>query len=170
MSGWYKFLLVCHLTAAIVGFGAVFLNGLYGAEAKKRKGVGGLAIAEANFNVSNIAEYVIYSVPIFGILLVLASPHSVWKFSQTWIWLAIVLYVGALGVSHGVMIPTSKRMQVLMRELNAMGPPPAGAARSGPPPQVAEMEALGKKLGTFGPLLDVTLIVIITLMVWKPGV
>ena len=170
MSGWYKFLLVCHLTAAIVGFGAVFLNGLYGAESKKRQGIGGLAITEANHKVSTIGEYFIYTVPIFGILMVLASPHDVWKFSQTWIWLALTLYVIALGISHGVMIPTVKKMEGLMRELNAMGPPPAGAAPSGPPPQVMQMEALGKKLATFGPLLNVMLIVIISLMVWKPGV
>lgn len=169
MSGWYKFLLLCHLTAAIFGFGAVVLNGIYGAEAKKRKGPGGLAIAEANFTVSTIGEYFIYSVPVFGILMVLAS-HHVWKFSQTWIWLALLLYVIAIGISHAVMIPSAKRMQVLMRELNEMGPPPAGAAPAGPPPQVTEMEALGKKLGTFGPILDLMLVVIVALMVWKPGV
>ena len=29
----------------------------------------------------------------------------VWKFSQTWVWLAIVLYIVALGISHGVLFP-----------------------------------------------------------------
>ena len=40
----YGFLLLLHIVCAIVGFGAVVLNGLYGAESKKRPGPGGLAI------------------------------------------------------------------------------------------------------------------------------
>ena len=47
-DGTYDFFLLLHLVAVVVGFGGVLLNGLYGAEAKKRPGPGGLAIAEAN--------------------------------------------------------------------------------------------------------------------------
>ena len=143
------------------------LNGLYGAQAKARQGPEGLAIAEANFKVSMIAEYFIYTIPVFGIGLVLHEQdrRRDRSSSQTWIWLSIVLYIVALGISHGVVIPTAKRMQVLMRELERDGPaagcrrsgvgghpggapaggPPPGAG--GPPPQVAELEALGKKIG-----------------------
>jgi hypothetical protein len=55
-------------------------------------------------------------------------------------------------------------MGVLMREL-AAGPPPAG----GPPPQATEMQSLGQRLGVLGPVLTVIMIVILFLMVWKPG-
>ena len=168
-GGWYKFLLVCHVLAAIVGFGAVVLNGLYGAESKKRQGAEGLAVTEANHRVSTVGEYFIYAVPIFGILMVLSS-HHVWKFSQTWVSAALTLYVIALGVSHGVMIPAVKKMEALMRELIAMGSPPAGSAPAGPPPQVAQMEALGKRLAIGGGFLNIVLVTIVVLMVWKPGV
>jgi hypothetical protein len=57
----------------------------------------------------------------------------------------------------------------LMEELKAMGPPPAGAAPSGPPPQVAQMEALGQRLAIGGTFLDLLLVVIVGIMVWKPG-
>src|SRR6188768_3312022 len=50
-TGIYKFLLLCHILVAIVGLGAVMLNGLYGAQAKSRQGAPGRAIAEANFAV-----------------------------------------------------------------------------------------------------------------------
>jgi hypothetical protein len=50
-----------------------------------------------------------------------------------------------------------------------MGPPPEGAPAGGPPPQVAQLEAHGKKLGTFGPVLNIIAVVIIGLMIWKPG-
>ena len=46
---------------AIVGIGTVMLNGIYGAETKKRPGPGGLAIAQANYRVSMVAENFIYA-------------------------------------------------------------------------------------------------------------
>ena len=69
-SGLYKFFLVCHILVAIVGLGAVMLNGLYGAEAKKRPGPNGRAVAEANHRVTQVATYFIYGILLFGILLV----------------------------------------------------------------------------------------------------
>ena len=66
------------------------------------------------------------------------------------------------------MIPGHKRMNALMREIVAAGPPAAGAA--GPPPQAAEMEQIGKRLAAGGLFLDVLLIVIVYLMVFKPGI
>ena len=170
----YKIVLTLHILTVVVGIGAVMLNGLYGAQAKARKGPEGLAIAQANFHVSKVAEKVIYLIPLFGIGLVFMS-DDVYKFDQTWIWLSIVLYIVALGISHGVVIPTAKRMQVLMGELNAMGPPPGAAAggpppgAGGPPPQVVEMEALGKKIGAGGMALNLLTVVLIALMVFKPG-
>lgn len=174
-SDAYKIVLILHILTVVVGIGAVMLNGLYGAQAKARKGPEGLAIAEANFKVSMVAEKVIYLIPLFGIGLVFMSKTDgvqVYDWDQTWIWLSIVLYIVALGVSHGVVIPTAKRMQVLMKELNAMGPPPAGGpppGAGGPPPQVVELEALGKKIGAGGMTLNLLTVVLIVLMVWKPG-
>jgi uncharacterized membrane protein len=167
-GGLYKLLLVLHIFCAIVGFGAVYLNALYGRQVQKRQGREGLAIFEANFRVSEIAQYFIYGVFVFGFLLVLQSDDA-WKFSQTWIWLAMALYVVGLGVSHGVLLPAVKRMGVLMRELVDAGPPPPGAP-PGPPPQVAELTALGPRVGASSAFLDVLMIVILALMVWKPGI
>ena len=162
-SNWYKLVLVLHILCAIVGFGAVFLNGVYGNEMKRRKGPDALAIYEANWKVSKIGEYFIYAVFVFGFAL-LGLSDSIWKFSQTWVWLSVVLYIVGIGLSHGVVMPTVKRMGVLMREVLA-GPPPAG----GPPPQAGELEQLGQRLGVVGPVLNVILIVILFLMIWKPG-
>jgi hypothetical protein len=167
-GGLYKLCLVLHILCAIVGFGAVFLNGIYGQQMKTRLQSGRVAeaigIYEANLTVSKIGEYFIYAVFIFGFAL-LGLSDSVWKFSQTWVWLAVVLYVIGIGLSHGVLMPTVKRMGVLMHEL-AAGPPPVG----GPPPQAAEMASLGQRMGIVGPVLNIILIVILFLMVWKPGI
>jgi hypothetical protein len=168
LDGPYKLVLALHILCAVIGFGAVALNGIYGQQIKTRLQQGkvaeALAVHESNFFVSKIGEYFIYAVFILG-FGVLALSDSVWKFSQTWVWLSVLLYVVGLGISHAVVIPSSKRLGVLMREMLA-GPPPAG----GPPPQVAEMQSIGQRLGTFGPILDLILVVIIFLMVWKPGV
>ena len=167
-SGIYKLLLVLHIFCAIVGFGAVYLNALYGRQIQKRQGREGLAIYEANFRVSAIGQYFIYGVFVFGFLLVLTSDEA-WEFSQTWIWLSMALFIVGIGVSLGVLLPAVKRMGVLMRELVDAGPPAAGAP-PGPPPQVAELQALGPRVGASGAFLDVLMIVILALMVWKPGI
>ena len=165
----YDVVLVLHLLTVIVGFGTVMLNGIRGAEAKKRPGPGGLAIGESGHRVNTVAEYVIYAVPVFGIGLVFMSDGN-WTFAQTWVWLSLLLYVIGIGVSHAVLIPAEKRMNALAAELVAAGPPPVGAPAGSPPPQVAEMEGLEKKLAASGGYLNLTVVVILCLMVFKPGV
>jgi len=166
-SGLYKLCLILHILCAIVGFGAVMLNGIYGQQIKARLQSGrvdeALGIYEANYTVTKIGEYFIYGVFVFGLLTGLQGDPFI-KFDQTWLWLAMVIYVLALALSHAVMIPTVKRMGVLIREM-AGGPPPVG----GPPPQAAEMAELGKKMGVVGPILDLSVVVVLYLMVWKPG-
>ncbi len=57
-----------------------------------------------------------------------------------------------------------------MGEMAAGPPPGAGGPPAGPPPQVVEMEQLGKRLAVVGPYLDISVVVVLILMVWKPGV
>jgi uncharacterized membrane protein len=162
-----KVLLFLHLLCVIVGIGGVMLNGVYGIQAKKRPGPGGLAITEANETVNKIAEAFVYGIPVFGVWLV--ARIDGYDFSQTWVWLALVLYFTAIAIVHAVMLPNVKKMISLQRELVAAGPPPAGAPAGGPPPQVAELEQRGKTLATFGPVLNILAVVILFLMVFKPG-
>ena len=167
-SGTYKLVLVLHILSAIVGFGAVFLNALYGQQAKARRGREGLAIAEANFLVSTVAEFFIYAVFVFGILLVILSDDA-WTFGQFWIWSSMTLYVIGLGLAHGVLRPNVRRMNALMSELAEMGSPPMGDSPGGPPPQVTELEGRGQRVGLTGTTLNVLVVLILFLMVWQPG-
>jgi hypothetical protein len=166
-STLYRIVLVLHILVVIVGIGTVFLNGLYGAEAKKRPGPAGLAIAQANYRVSMVAEYFIYAIFILGFALVGLSDGQ-WTMSQTWVWLSAVLFIISLGVSHGVLLPRVRRMEALMVELVDGGPPPAGAP-AGPPPQVGMIEALGKQVGAASGVLHLMTLVMLFLMVFKPG-
>ncbi len=95
---------------------------------------------------------------------------DVFKFSQTWLWLALAVYVVALGISHGLLVPRVKKMIALMREMVDAGPAAgAGSGPGGPPPQAGPLEALGKQVGVCDATLNIMLIVIVFLMVWKPG-
>ncbi len=162
----YKLVLLLHILTAIVGFGAVFLNGLYWRAAERRKGVEGVAIAEINYDVSQMAGYFIYAVPVLGILLVLMS-DKFYEFSQAWISLSFLLYIVMLGLMHGLLRPNVKKINALMREI-AAGPPATGAG-AGQPPQVDEIERLGRTAGLTGTILNLIVVVILYLMIWKPG-
>jgi hypothetical protein len=161
----YRIIVVLHIMCAIIGFGAVYLNALYGQQIRNRRGREGLAVYEANFFVTRVGQFFIYGVFVFGFLAVLASDDA-WKFDQTWVWLAMALYLVALGVSHGVLLPAVRRMGVLMKE---MADAPGGAPAPGPPPQAAELGRLGPRVGAAGAFLDVMVVVILCLMIWKPG-
>ena len=52
----YDVVLVAHIFCAIVGFGAVYLNALYGKEVQKRPGPEGIAVFDANHRVSKVGE------------------------------------------------------------------------------------------------------------------
>ncbi|MCU1458188.1 MAG: hypothetical protein JWL73_2280 [Actinomycetia bacterium] len=159
-SGPYKLVLVLHLLASIVGFGAVMLNALYVRQAQRRPGPDGLAVLEANFAVSSVAEKVIYAVPVLGLALVGMSDKA-WKFSQLWVWLSLVLFVVALGIVHAIVIPSEKKVMALLRRQIDGDADPSIAS---------ELEANGKKRDIAGPILAILLVVIVFLMVWKPGV
>jgi len=124
-------------------------------------------VFDANYRVSMVGEYFIYAVFVFGLLLVPLS-DDVWKFSQTWLWLSMLVYLVAIGTSHGVLFPAVKRMRALMGEL-AAGPPPGAPPPTGPPPQIAELAVLGKRVGIVGAGLDLAVVVVLVLMIWKPG-
>jgi uncharacterized membrane protein len=150
----YKIVLVLHILAAIVGFGSVMLNGVYASEARKRPGAEGGAIAEANYRVSwKIAMWFIYAIPVLGLALVGMSDKA-WKFSQTWVWLSLVLWFAVVGVAHGVHRPNVRRLDELIKSPN---------------PDVAELERRERLAATMGAVMSVLVVAALVLMVFKPG-
>ncbi len=86
----YEFFLVLHLVTVIAGFGSIALDGAF-------RG----AAPSAGADGPSLSEWLIYAVPITGILLVLVSEDR-WQFSQAWISLSFLLYIAAVGVMHAV--------------------------------------------------------------------
>ena len=100
-----------------------------------------------------------------GIVLVLMS-EDVFAFSQAWISLSFLLYIVAIGLLHGLHLPTVRRINALLKEL-AAGTGAAGGG--GEPAQVAELDNLGKKAGMVGGAMNLITVLIVVLMVFKPG-
>ncbi len=167
-SGIYNVLLVLHILAVVAGFGGLVLNGFYGAQARQRRGTEGLAVAQANlFVTKSVAHPFVYFVFVTGILLVVTSDGT-WSFGDLWVSLSMGIYVLAMGLSHGLMLPTVTRMTALMQELTEAGPPPPQGATGGPPPQAVELEQRGRTVAAVGAALNLLLVAILALMVWKP--
>jgi hypothetical protein len=155
----YKLVLLLHISSAIVGFGGVLLNGVYATRAKKRPPAEALAVVETNTWVSmKVAEIFIYLTAVFGLGLVGLSDKQ-WKFSQTWIWLALVVYIVGLGISHGLLMPRVKKLIALMREVVG-----------GSPTAAADATKLEPQIGGISMALNLVLVVVLVLMIWKPGV
>ena len=106
--------------------------------------------------MSKVAEIFIYLTFVFGVLLVLLTEDDIIGFGDTWIWLSMLLYLVGIGLSHAILFPSVKKANALAEELaNSEGPPPGA---QGPPPQVVQLEALGKKIGSTDMVLKLLLV------------
>jgi uncharacterized membrane protein len=151
----YNAVLVLHILAAIIGFGGMFIAGFYGNESRNLPGREGLAVAETTLKVTGqIPTVAVCAVPILGILLILMSEDAI-KFSAMWISLSFLLYIVLMGLATGIQVPTIRKM-VAMR---------AGADGA----SSMQVQAMGKKVATVGAIVNLLWVVILILMVFKPG-
>lgn len=165
----YELVLFLHIFAAIAGFGSTFVWPVLSVMTRKS---GDMVLAAQVGKLSEEAgrrfEPFILANGVFGLLLVIfgaTADPAYWSFSDTWITIAMTLYIAALVLSLGFHIPNLKAMAGLQQEL--IDGVPGGA--SGPPPQVAELEARGKKAAMFGGILHLAFFLILLDMVFKPG-
>jgi|CXWL01.1.fsa_nt_gi hypothetical protein len=159
-SDIYNVALAAHILLSIAGFGAVMLNGVYITKARRLLGPQGRAVAEANYSVSAIAEVLILLVPVSGLALVWASDGS-WNLSTTWLSVSSATFVVAFVISRAVLMPGHRRIIQLLDDL---------ATGSGD--EKATLSTLDRSLrnnGIAGATLNLLLIVIVALMIWKPG-
>lgn len=161
-SGLYQAVLVLHIVAVIFGFGPLVLGGLYDTQSSKRGRSHAAAVGEVQFAVVKIAEKIVYLVFVLGVLLVLFKGGT--EFSDFWVSLAMLSYIVALGISHGVLIPNERRLNVLRRELADLD----GQQLSAPPEQEIELADRTKRSAAMGAVLDLVLVFIVYLMVVKP--
>ncbi|HLI00212.1 MAG TPA: DUF2269 family protein [Acidimicrobiales bacterium] len=159
MSAGFKVLLTLHLLCVIGGFGYLAYSGVTLVVGRRR----GAAIGtlEVTLQVGLLAELLIYGAVIFGIGAVGSSHH--WKFQQTWVWLALVLYVVALGILHGLIKRSQREYATLARQLSQVGP-----VRERPP-QIDRIESLEQRIAFGWGVFNLLVVAVVCLMVWKPG-
>jgi uncharacterized membrane protein len=151
-SSLYKIVFAVHILAAIIGFGGVALNGIYARVALDNQGPTGGAIAGAIMKASDIASYAIYSVPVWGIFLVILS-DKVYAFSQPWVSASFTLYIVVVALVLAVIRPAGRKFGEAVAD----------------PQRAAEAESLSKTLAIVGGVANLSWVVILFLMVFKPG-
>jgi amino acid transporter len=161
MWTWFTFWLVLHVLSVVVAFGPTVVFGPLAAYAQKHP-QHALAIAEASDMIERrIVIPVAALVPFFGLALIYSGHFDLWK--STWLLVSIGLFIVAFFFA---VLVQNRNSVAMVKAIAALppGPPPEGA--SGPPPQVA---ALGKRLQMGGVFLSVMILVILVLMIWRPG-
>lgn len=162
-SGLYQAVLVLHITAVIFGFGPLVVAGLWDTLATKRGRQHAAAVGEVQYAVIKIADKIVYVVFILGALLVSFKGGA--DFADFWVATAMLSFIVALGISHGVLTPNERRLNVLRRELAEL----EGQVLDGPPEQAVELADRTRRSAAMGTVLNLILVFIIYLMVVKPG-
>ena len=147
--------LLIHVLGAIVGFGPAFTYALLGPRAGKAGPQGGVAIMESMVAIERrmILPVAAAVQPLSGLALIFLAGYSNNFFQHYWLWIAILIYIANFYLAILVQTPLLERMIQL--------------AKAGPPGP--EFMAVAKRTQTFGPIITIGLVVIIILMVLKPG-
>jgi uncharacterized membrane protein len=172
--------------SAVVGFGAIFLTGAYAGLARRR---GDETVRRYFRPGRNWAARALYAVPVLGVALVTTS-HGADRFGQVWVWVSLVLWFAATALAHAVVWPGEGRIQRLLGEAGAGGPPGDDASgpvapEAGPGGRLrdqasgaAEPEAVGHRVELDGAcrrvvraaaLIDAVFVATVVLMVARPG-
>ena len=148
-------LLLIHVAGAIIGFGPVFTFAVLGPMGGKAGPQGGLALLEGMEAIEKklVLPIAIVVQPLSGLALIFVSGYSAGFFSHYWLWIGISLY----GIAFYLAVFGQRTRIERMIELAKAGPP------------TPEFTAMAKKVAQTGPIITVLLVVIIVLMVTKPG-
>jgi uncharacterized membrane protein len=147
----YPWLKTLHVFLAIVAVGFNVSYAIWQARAAREPDHMGWALRGIKFLDDRIANPSYIGLAIVGVALVLLGP---WEFTDFWVYASIALYVVLAVVGLGLYSPVLKR-QIASYEAS-------GAA-------TAEFTALSARSRLLGMVLAVTVLLIIVLMVVKPG-
>ncbi len=158
---WFTFWLLLHILAVVIAFGPIFVFPLIGVIARKHPAFGPAFAHLGHAIEMRLTVPFALSLPLSGTGLIFTAHVDFW--GSTWILIAVSVYILAIAFALLVQAPNAKK---LIEAVDAMPPgsPPPGAG--GPPPHIA---AITKKLQTGGMFLTLAFLVIITLMIWRPG-
>jgi uncharacterized membrane protein len=143
-DGLYKVLFLCHIVSFLVAFAPAVINPILAAQSKADGEealvrIGGHMAA----NGRRIHFPALVALGGFGLLLVLQSDEA-WGFDQAWVGIAILVWIALCGVVSGLILPAERRL-------------------------AAGDLAAESKVAMGGQISTVLLLVMLYLMIWKPG-
>jgi uncharacterized membrane protein len=143
-DGLYKVLFLGHIVAFLVAFAPAVINPILAAQTKA-DGEDTLLKVAAHMaaNGRRIHFPAVVALGAFGLGMVFASDEA-WGFDQMWVSLALLVWLAICGVVTGVILPAERKL--------------AGG----------DMTAEAK-VALGGQLVTVLLLVMLYLMIWKPG-
>jgi uncharacterized membrane protein len=139
----YNIMLLFHIIAVIVAMAPAVVHPILFEFEKRRPDGDMVALAGRVAPTARIYAIALVVAGIIGIGLISMS-DSVIEFGDTWVWLSIIVWLAMNGVLHGAMLPAEK------------------AVAGGDETALAKIERVG-------PILTVLILVILYLMVVKPG-
>jgi len=152
---WFLLWLALHIGAAVIGFGPAFAFPFIGFSAERDPQHAPFAVALMHLISTRLIVPVAGTMLISGIGLILTGHIN--PFQTPWLLAGLILYLAIMGLATGHQNPTAARILTLMREPAAGSPPPAEVGR------------LLERMKRVGMGMLATLVVIVVLMVVKPG-
>lgn len=142
-DGVYDLFLLLHILAVIVAFAAAVINPLMASQLKGDPSARTAFIRQTHENGRKIHGVALILTGLFGIVLVALSDKAI-EFKDAWVSAAFVIWIVMLGILHGFLLPAEKK--------------------------VAEGDASAEsRVEQGGMLMTLLLIVMLYLMIWKPG-
>lgn len=150
---WFLFWLFLHILAAVIAFGPIFVFPILGAMAAR-------APQHARFAVELNERIELRLVVPLATSMLISGSGLIWTanvnfFRTPYLIVAVVLYLAAMGIATGVLLPNTRKMLAL---LTGDGPP-----------NLTAMQARVQVSQRLGALTTVLFLVIIFLMIIQPG-
>lgn len=159
---WILFWLFLHIAAAIIAFGPTFVFPLIGAQIERHPESAKFMVELMHKMETALIIPVALTMLVSGTGLIIAVNINLTK--TPYLVVAIILYLIAVGIAFLNQVPTTSKLIAALAEMPPGGPPPGAPA--GPPPHIA---ALINRAKVGGQVLTGILMIIIFLMVVKPG-
>ena len=153
-------LLFLHVGGAVVGFGPTYAFLILGPMAGQEREHLNFALRLQQRVVTRLVVPLALFQGVTGLLLVWRVGFELLQ--RGWLLTAIVLYVVALAISFGILLPA---LRLLIPATSAPPPPAGGGAPGGPPPHIVA----ARDRARLGGMINAALVlVIVFLMVTKP--
>ena len=154
--GYFEFLLLIHIAGAIIGFGPAFAFGVLGPVSAKLEPPQRIGILKGMIAISRrlIIPVAAFFQPVSGVLLIFESGRNENFFEHEWLWISILLYVVTFYLAVLVQRPNVERIVTLAEEGEA---------------GTEEFQGRVRKAQKLGPVIILSLTIIVFLMITKPG-